>query len=662
MTRRAGRLGCAVVWSAALLALAPGPAPAPPLGLSFVPTTAFFREPELQALSVSPNGDFYATIVRRSEEREVRVYRRSTSEYETVNELPVHVGVWFDWVGDTTLVVSTSGRTDRQWSKEVIALGGTDGAVIESRRWIPSQGALVDALPSEDGMLLLGRDDAVYRIDVKQLHDRDYRAGMLRAANRVAELDEDVGGWITDREGRVRGALSFHDGDGNEDAARFRLWQRKPGADWEKVLEWALDEDWVLGPLGFSDDGERILAATNRDRDRFALVELDPTTGDTVATLYEHPTAELTGLEYDYSGRLIGVRYYEGGAHRTHFFEAEVGSEREAIARALPGREFVVRSRSRNDTVLSFYAWSDTDIGGFYLLDTSDEQVYSVGRLMPWLDDLPLGERRRFVVQATGGPEVEAFFTEPGRRDPYRKPPLVVLPHGGPIGVRDDGWYDPLVQLLSHFGYAVLQVNYRGSAGFGRAFEELGKGQFGSGIEDDIDAAFDHVVAQDWIDTSRVVAIGGSYGGYSSLMSAVRHPKRFAAVVTLFGVTDLPLVFDTRTARLSEAMKKWWTETIGDREHDYDELIRRSPAYRAREFEAPILIIHGAKDWIVDVDHAYRLRTMLDRHDKEYEFTVIKDLDHSFGDPKTAGRLGDRVLGFLEDRLYGDDRPRGELE
>jgi dipeptidyl aminopeptidase/acylaminoacyl peptidase len=203
------------------------------------------------------------------------------------------------------------------------------------------------------------------------------------------------------------------------------------------------------------------------------------------------------------------------------------------------------------------------------------------------------------------------------------------LPHGGPLGVRDSRQFDPLVQYIATWGIAILQVNYRGSSGYGQKFLEAGYREYAKGIEDDIEAAVELVTTKGLVDSDRMCVAGMSYGGYSALISVMRRPDRYLCTATVAGISDVPLFLNstgmTRTEEGRDALEKY----IGDPETEYERLVSISPAYRADEIEIPVLIVHGTEDRRVDVEHAYRLKTMLKAHGKRYSWYLLKGAGHS---------------------------------
>src|SRR5690554_1497508 len=196
--------------------------------------------------------------------------------------------------------------------------------------------------------------------------------------------------------------------------------------------------------------------------------------------------------------------------------------------------------RSQDGQVMILWADAGDQPPRLYHLDVARRKASLVGSSQPWLEGWTFAPTEVVAFRAGDGLEMEAFLTIP-HGDVDR--PLVVLPHGGPIGIADTLHFDPEVQFIASLGYAVLRVNFRGSAGYGRAFREAGHGNLGTLIEDDIDAAIRHVLERYSLDAERMCVVGSSYGGYSALVAAVRWPERFRCVVSIAGVSDRALMF-----------------------------------------------------------------------------------------------------------------------
>jgi dipeptidyl aminopeptidase/acylaminoacyl peptidase len=251
-----------------------------------------------------------------------------------------------------------------------------------------------------------------------------------------------------------------------------------------------------------------------------------------------------------------------------------------------------------------------------------------IGDVAQGLDRSKLVDVETIEVESEDGTRVEAFLALPNDRRESGVP-LIVMPHGGPIGVRDNKDYNPLVQYFASWGFAFLQVNYRGSSGYGRRFEEAGKKQWAQGIEDDIDAAVEYAMARTEIDGTRICIVGGSYGGFSALASVIRHKTRYRCAVSLNGVTDIPFSFQGEDCSDAEGCLEEFAKIVGDPATERDKLIEISPAYHVDEIDTPIFVIYGTDDRRVDPDHSHRLLLMMETFGKEFESLEVKGAGHS---------------------------------
>jgi dipeptidyl aminopeptidase/acylaminoacyl peptidase len=342
----------------------------------------------------------------------------------------------------------------------------------------------------------------------------------------------------------------------------------------------------------------------------------------------------------------VGVVYEQDGLPEFHYFDTFYDRYQRSLEHALPGVVTSIMDVDRTERHLVVMSHSPSDPGTYYLLDTQTNTAVRIGHRMPWLDPQKLAEVRSLHVDRTDGAEVEAFVALP--RAGGGRPPVVVLPHGGPIGVRDTRRYDPLVQFLAAGGLAVLQVNYRGSGGHGKSFLDAGKRQWGRGIEDDLEAALDAVIERGWVDPDRICVAGGSYGGYSALMSVIRRPDRYRCAASVNGPTDLLFAYETFFDRWEEG-REYFEEFIGDPE-DEEDLLSISPAYQAAAIRVPIFLVHGTEDRRVDVDHFYRMKAVLEALHRPHEVQLIQGAGHALSGSEWI-ELATRLRVFLLQNL-----------
>ena len=551
------------------------------------------------------------------------------------------------WAGDRVLL---AGSGDDQTRERVslfdirIAPGAAptfaqtrlpdDGHVLATRTGVPNQ-------------ILFERRGAFGRLEVVAL-DIGERAGARRfeaelRGRLAAAADPDIG-WFADAHGRVR-AATLHREDGSlalmyGDGDRF-----------DEVLP--LRDDGGFRPLGLADGGALVFGLSDEGSAQRDLVAFDPKQGKVVRTLFARPGVDVQDAVLDADGEPIGASYFEAGHRVTAFLDPALQPLQGALARAFPERSVDVAGRSDDGRTLLLWVEASDLPATLYRYDVASGASSVVDVAAPWL------QGRRFVpsvaLRATSrdGLPVEAFLTVPpgeGHRA------LVVLPHGGPIGVSDRRQFNPEVQFLASLGYAVLQVNFRGSDGYGTAFREAGYHAAGTAIEDDIDAALQAALARYPLDASRMCIMGSSYGGYSALQSAARWPGRFRCAVSIAGITDRMLFFTASDSGNTAKTRAELERLVGDPRHEYAEMLATSPLYRYRALTLPVMLVHGREDTRVDYEHARRLVRMLNLAGRPPVMLSFDNEGHNWrelGDIATAYR---GVAGFLREHL-GDSQP-----
>lgn len=646
-----------------VLGLVGASAAEPPKTLASI--SELFRDSMYRRAVISPDGEYVAAefftgsnlkVVVVDIERDIRKNVLTIAEDRE--------DAWISqllWADANSLLITIDKRErivarKRESVTYVVELNSSEGNLDRQFYEVEVRGSVIDPLPAVDGKILYSPTSdsrSVYRISLSDLPrysdetNGDLSESQFTDETLVAHLDEEIVQWLSDAKGRVRCAVSM-----SMDPVEIQVWYR-PDMDSEWSIAFAQSDPerfLEMIPLGINQDESKLLVATDRDRDRYGLFEYDPMNDELGDLLYEHPTAQIVGVTYDYSGsRLLGATYLESGVERYAYLDGGGSAERELLRKTFPQKNVSTTSISRDQRRRSVFVSSPDGPGIFYHFDMNSGRPTEIGRVAPWLDDNALAKVQAFKVKSSDGIEVDAFLAHPPLAE--ERPPLVVMPHGGPVGIMDLRTFDPLVQYLARSGFAVLQVNYRGSGGYGRAFEESGHRQWGRGIEDDIDAAVEHVMAQGSFATDRMCVVGASYGGYSALMSVIRHPTRYRCAATLSGVTDIALMFNSSDWASSGVLREKMVQVTGDPDLDYDELRKYSPVYRASAIQVPIYLAHGIDDRRVDVDHAYRLKAMLDLHEVPVNWELMENTGHGFPTRDAEIRYYVRLRRFLAEHL-----------
>jgi dipeptidyl aminopeptidase/acylaminoacyl peptidase len=643
---------------------AAGAAPAAP-----VTSEALFALPSLLRVALNPSGTLSFTQGYNAGTQVVSVRNTGNGASTTVFSYAGPIQV--EWEDDDTLIV----QTGEGWDHFVIELEVHEFGVVSHLHSVEAHGWLIDPLPLAQGEVLWADWDGVksslFRLPVGELihpsgsatrfvdQPNPYLPGAVRKTNvkfavidpkyRVAELPQLVLQWTSDRRGVPRAAITLP----SQDPIRIALLYREAeGHPWQELTSWSAI-DAIPVPVGIARDGRDLLVLSSQGSDTAVLRTYrvsDRTLGDVI---YAQPGVDLTGVVWDYqSSDVIAVYWEEAGIRRYHYFD-ELDAAQHTWLDPLHGGEAVhLTSRSADRRLFTILVSGPRNPGRYQLLDASHHTTEDLGKVMPWLREAQLAPVTALDVPTKDGKSIEGFLTRP-QRFSGKRPPLVVMPHGGPIGVQDTREFNPVVQSLAAHGYAVLQVNYRGSSGRGSGFLEAGMGAWGQGIEDDIEAALDTVESKQLVDAERVCIFGGSYGGYSALISITRRPQRYRCAAAVAAPTDLLLMSSEYQG--SADAERVFAKIVGDPEKNRDHLIAISPAYRAAEMNVPILLMQGDRDRVVDPEHAYRMRAMLEANGKSYEWMLLEDATHD-PSPKQWLKLMSRVDQFLAKHLQAAAR------
>jgi dipeptidyl aminopeptidase/acylaminoacyl peptidase len=561
-----------------------------------------FAKAQVQVVRLNSRGDLVAMIEYRDGKHRVSLLDTQSMAAVDVYRGDVDVRrVYF--AGDRTLLFELDLANGS--NNYVVHIDTSPGKAPTFTQFvIPDRGRFI-AASSQDGShatyahMSSNGEVHIFRID---LTGKRFDSSQFRNDLRLDKALEKAYSGLTDGAGVLRVALTSVNGD-------YALMYRPDLASpWREVFRHTADE--VFDPLMLSADGTSLIVLTNKNRPQTDLVRMTLPGGDASETMYSIPGTDIeSALTRDVDRHVLAVRAYRDGRLDTEYLDESEDSLRQALARALPGKSIAIYDASLDRKRVLVLASDEIDPGVFYLYDSTANNLQELLSVVPAMTHVHPARSKILKIVPHDATPIEGYLTLPTQSKPPF--PLVVMPHGGPFGVRDSVEYDPEVQLLTNRGYAVLRVNYHGSGGFGRAFEEAGFGAWGKSIEDDILAAIDVAVKAAPIDEDRIALRGASYGGYSTLMGLIRTPERFRCGVAMSAVTDLPLMFTSSDWSQDEHLRTRMMKVVGDPTKTLSEMEAISPDYQYRELNRPLLVIHGALDRRVPIEHALRLLLLL---------------------------------------------------
>lgn len=634
-----------------------------------LPIEDFAREPATSRARLSPDGKFLAFVRNYADRPQLHVSeidsknltRLDLGEATVANDALKEVGP-FEWVSGHRLVITTLvwdsiyGVIAADWDGDHAApiSGYEDNLVALHGHKLWAREIIHRFFDSEQRVLMLDRHEdgggAPNRPDVLLVDTTDGLASTL------VKNPGEVGAWGVDAQGVVRLGILSH---GELSGAIYREDEKAP---WRTILP-LKNRSGQLRPVGFDAANNRILVAALTEQKRWTIFPMDPATGEMGGPLLSDPEYDILPGHFiptidghalaapifsPKKDALLGVRYVTD-APRVKWFDRDFVRNQAAVDHASPNTVNLLVDLSLDGKRMLWFAYSDQNPGEYYLADMERHSFKLIARRMGWIKPAQMAQMLAVKYKARDGLLIHGFLTVPVGHEP-KGLPLIVMPHGGPW-VRDVWGYDPLVQLLANRGYAVLQMNYRGSPGYGEELYANAKRQIGRQIQDDIEDATRWAIAAGVADAKHIAIFGESYGGYSALFALGHNPELYRCGISFAGVTDWPAIYDTSDVAEYKESRRYWREQIGDPDQDKEFLKTISPVNFADKITAPVLIIQGREDRRVPPDQARRMIAALGKTGRPPESLFVAGVGHNLGREKNRIEIFKRVVGFLEQQL-----------
>ena len=350
-----------------------------------------------------------------------------------------------------------------------------------------------------------------------------------------------------------------------------------------------------------------------------------------VEKIFEHPKYDVGGIVISEKTQKPSYISYYGEQPERVWLDEDLKAVYDSIEASFPNDKVSIGSWTNEEDKAIITTWSDTNPGEMYFYDRTKGNIAFIAKSRPWINKNEMSPMLPISFEARDGLTVSGYLTLPKNSD-GKNLPLIVNPHGGP-NARDYWGYNPEHQFLASRGYAVLSMNFRGSTGYGRKHVKEANRQWGRKMQDDVTDSVNWAVEQGIADADNVCIYGASYGGYAVMAGITKTPDMYKCAVNYVGVTDMALLF-------SERPKIWeiWDEQqkieIGDYENEKEYLDAVSPINLVDRISTPLYIVHGVRDWRVDIKHAQKLRKELIRTGKkegeDFWWMVKTDEGHGF--------------------------------
>ena len=563
----------------------------------------FGHLPMIESPTVSPNGEYIASVFNSDDGPKVVLSKFGSTDISTLVQLRKSEDRIENiyWANNERLLISASYsekivnryfRMNRIFS---VSIDGKDVRELKTKiikklaPWEKRAMAdinLVSLLKDDKHHVLLQmydvKDEAqvVYKVNV---YDGEFTKLFANQYN--------VYTWVVNEDDQV----TFGYGSLKEDPEVRTIWHRKTENDeWKLLHKQKAFEGETFAPIAVQ--GDKLLVLTDHETRRKALWEYDIASGEYVKLVYGHEKYDVRNVIYNTDrDEIIGATYFEH-FRQDHYFSDKNNELASIVKNTFKGFFTNIYSISEDDTKLLVFAAKDNSPTKFFWLDLENKKGGMWFSQYPYLENQLLANVLPIDFQARDGVALNGYLTLPAKST-TAKPPLVVWPHGGPMGVRDYQYFDPYVQFFTNKGYAVLQVNYRGSGGFGSDFEASGYHQWGEKMQQDLYDGVTWLQDKNLVDTNNACFAGYSYGGYAALTAAFQHPNAYKCIISIAGISDL--------YELAEKDYKWEggirahiVNTIGDPSNDEiaNKLKANSAINHLDKIKAPILLLHGTHD------------------------------------------------------------------
>jgi len=467
---------------------------------------------------------------------------------------------------------------------------------------------------------------AVYRMDARSGTKVRVTGAPMREAS-----------FLADHHGHVRFAM------GDDLQGNRAIYMRPPeGGDWELLDKPGADRDW---PLAFSADDKTVWFQCP-GAPGFGICKFDPATRN-LTNVWSNPHVEATDLAQGLAeDSVIGVEFGDGRPALSVFDNQAPGVKALVeLMQQYPGEDVQFVSGTDDGSKAIALVQADVDPGTFFLYDKASNSFSPLLQRAKWIDPNQLGRAEPFTFKTRDGLSEQGYVTYPPGKDNTKNLPMVVFVHGGPYGIRDSWEYDPYVQAMATRGYAVLQVNYRGSGGYGFDFEKAGWHQWGGKMQDDVTDATNWAIAQGIADKNRICIYGGSYGGYAALEGAVSVPDLYKCAIGYVGVYNLPEMLSRKDSAQTLYSERYWQRTVGT---DETTLAQHSPVYQLDNLKARVMLVVGGRDTIVLPSQGQEMHMAMLKRRIPHEWMYKPDEWHGFYDEKNIAELFEKVDAFLD--------------
>ncbi|MCZ6594156.1 MAG: S9 family peptidase [Bacteroidetes bacterium] len=596
----------------------------------------FFKNSEQRTFRISPDGTHLAYMAPYNNRMNVHVRSMDSDSVIRVTSVVDRDIAGYFWGNNDRIVYIKDDAGNENYHLFSVSKAGENEINLTPFEGVRAQ--IIDDLKNNEEEMIIGlnnRNPQVfdpYRININ--------SGEMEL---LYENPGDITGWGTDHEGKLRIAYVT---DGVDTSILYR---ENEADEFKEVI--TTDFKQTLSPQFFDfDNGNIVYALSNLGRDKLAVVKYDLKENKEVEEIYINSEVDVDGISYSDKRKVLTSINYTDTKHNRKYLDAQTEQLFSKLDNDLGAdNEYFITSTNKDEDKFLIYMGNDKSRGSYYFYDQETDALSLIADLSPWLNPDHLASMEPISYTSRDGLTIHGYLTLPVGRE-AKNLPVVIHPHGGPWA-RDRWGYNSGVQLLANRGYAVLQMNFRGSTGYGKEFWEISFKQWGQAMQDDVTDGVTWLIDQGIADPDRIAIYGGSYGGYATLAGITKTPDLYAAAVDYVGVSNLFTFMET-IPPYWEPYKKMLYEMVGDPgTNDSIMMKANSPVFQVDKIKAALFVAQGANDPRVAQAESDQMVEALEKNGVIVQYMLKENEGHGFRNEENRFDFYNAMIEFLDTNL-----------
>ena len=595
----------------------------------------FFKNGDKTNFQISPDGSYYSYFANYKDMYNIFVQKVGEETAVRVTNDTLRSIPNYSWKGDRIVYLQDIGGDENFQLFSVTATGedkraltpfpGYRTEIIDALRFIPGR--------EKEMLLMINKRDKQY-FDPYMIN---IETGQLTL---MYENKQNYDSWYTDNNGVIRIATKT-------DGVNVSYLYRNTDKDTFNLLVTTTFKD-TFSPQSFDSANQNLYVMTNSGRDKVVLAEYDPISKKEIKELYANPDYDLESAFYDKQKKVLAGVSWVGEREEDHFFDKEWGAVYDGLKKQFPGYEVGFNGWDDGRKKGIVWVYSDKLRINFYVYDFDSKKTQEISDPYPWINEKDMASMKPIKYTSRDGLIIHGYLTLPKGTD-AKNLPVVVNPHGGPWA-RDVWSFNPEVQFLANRGYAVLQMNFRGSTGYGKKFWEASFKEWGKKMQDDITDGVEYLIKEGIADPKHIAIYGGSYGGYATLAGVAFTPDLYCCAIDYVGVSNLFTFLKTIPPYWKPYLDQFY-EMVGNPVKDSLLFAETSPALNADKIKVPLLVAQGANDPRVNKAESDQMVAALKQRGIDVEYMVKDNEGHGFRNQNNRFDFYGAMEKFLEKHM-----------